>query len=134
MITATDCISIFALAVSIIAFGYSMYEKKIKLDAYLNLGYLRADIDIYNNSSRKVTIPYFKIYSAKHKYFSKRRFAHTWFDDNDIPKYVIHPYESTTIQFIEAYNLDDFIKNSKGKHVYISLFVSRKKVKTVRLI
>lgn len=102
MITVTDCISIFALAVSIIAFGYSMYEKKIKLQAYLNTGNRGHDIDIYNNSSRKVTIPYFEIYSAKHKYFSKRRFAHTWFDDNNIPKYIINPYESTNIQFMEG--------------------------------
>lgn len=127
-------ISIIALSVSIINLLLSTYDKKIKLDAYLYSDYVDGyHIDIYNNSSRKVTISYFKIYRAKFKHLSKRDFAQTWYDDQDIAKYVIAPYESETIEFYEDYRIDGFIENSKGKHLYIALFVSGKKVKTIRL-
>ncbi|MDQ6901485.1 MAG: hypothetical protein M3139_00570 [Bacteroidota bacterium] len=134
IITVSDYISLIAVTVSIIAFWHSISEKKIKLDAYLYYEYPDGyEIDIYNNSSRKVTISYFKIYRAKYKYLSKKDFANTWYDDNLFPKYVIAPYESNKIEFYEQYRIDSFIEKSKNKHMYMALFVAAKKCKTIRL-
>ena len=63
-----DYISVIAIIISIISFSISIYDRKVKLSAYMvSLGD-EYYIDIYNLSNRKVTIPYFELFHSKWRF------------------------------------------------------------------
>lgn len=128
-----EYISLFAIVISVISLVLTIYDRKIKVVANLSSNYDGYHLEIYNQGSRKITVSYFEIYSAKHKYFSDRTYAETWYNDAHDVKYIILPYEFKKISFDEEYTLDGFIKQSQNKHIYASIYVSGKHAKTIKL-
>lgn len=136
----SESISFLSMALSVIAFSVSLYDKKIKLDAYLYYdGKNSMDnhyLDIYNNSTRKIIITHFEIYRSRFKYLSHKSFAETWYSEGDDSKCTISPFDSSSVIFNEQYDITRFISIAKQKHqgVYISIYVAGKKTKTIKLI
>ena len=129
-LTLANWLGIAALAISIFNFIRSLNERRIRVDA--SFGYFGPDtlITLYNNSTRKITVTYFEIYSSKY-YFGKKNFVHTPYSDGDMGKYVISPYESETITFNDQYRISPVWVF--GESLYIRIWVSGKPVKTIRL-
>jgi len=76
----------------------SIGEKKVKLNADIGFSGDVTNIIIYNNSSRRVTIQYFKIYMSKSKYLTKRHYIRTLYDEGEDSHFPVEPYERTTLQ------------------------------------
>lgn len=128
-----DYISLLAISISVTSLALSIYERKIKLSAYLGCDDNGDFIDIYNLSSRKITVSYFKIYSSAFKHFFTKDYADTFYEYGMNGKIIIEPHEYETVTFYEEYNINAFLNKSQNKRIYISIFVSGKKAKTIRL-
>jgi hypothetical protein len=129
-----DYISLIALIISIIAFTITIYERKLRLSLSLSEFGGYNVIDIYNLTSRKVTISYFELYSCRHRFFLfKRTYANTWYNDGQHPKNLISAYESISIPFTDEYEINNFVAAALGERIYMKLQINGRKYKTVRL-
>jgi hypothetical protein len=132
-IETKDYISIAALIISVISLYFSRFDKRINLGARLNFDGDIYTLDIYNNSNRHVTISYIDIFGAKSEKALKRDSATTWYDGSNSPNFVIKSHESTNIEFEGPYELNGFISRNKGNNIYLTLFVSGKRNKTMKI-
>ena len=129
----SDCVSLIAIALSIITFAITIYDRRVKLSATLNGVGDENSIDIYNLSNKKVTIPYFELYRSKCRYFTTKIPANTPFDWSFNSKFVIPPYESISIEFKDENKINNFVAAALPEHIYLRLQIYGKKYKTIRL-
>ncbi|GAA4448981.1 hypothetical protein GCM10023092_02400 [Rurimicrobium arvi] len=126
-------LSIAAIIISLVNLYRSIREKKINVDASVEIGNNTVDLVIYNNSTRKITISYFKIYSSRFRWLTKRNYAHTWYDDGESPKYLIAPHEYISMRFEDEYSIGDKFFFRGKLRTYVTVIVAGRITRTIKL-
>jgi hypothetical protein len=119
-IEITIWLGILGFFISIVNLYRSIREKKVKLDA--NIGFIgnTTHVNIYNNSSRRITISYFKIYRAKFRYLAKRHYVRTGYHEGENTHFLIEPYSHVTLNFQEQNSISEkFLTGALFLKVYI---------------
>jgi len=122
-----------AVIISVISLFQSSYQRKIKIDATLELDENGFYVTIYNNSERDILVSNFEIFRSNLKYLSSKKPFKTWYNDGYSTSYLIKKHSKVEIRFQDEYEIDGFIKKALSQNVYITLYVARKKVKTVKI-